>query len=61
MTIYKIQKNVSKFQEVTYVIIERNEVIVNGIKGFETSETGYNFKTIEQAESKLAFIIKINS
>jgi hypothetical protein len=61
MATYKIQKNVNKFQEVTYVIVERSEVVVNGVKGFETSETGYEFNTIEQAESKLAFIIKINS
>jgi hypothetical protein len=52
MKTYRIFKHTSKYQKVTYKIIEKSPYLT----GFADEETGYEFDNLAQAESKLTFL-----
>jgi hypothetical protein len=58
---FYIQKRISKYEDITYIIMEKTPVEIYGKKGFEAEDTGHEFKSLEQAESKLAFLKSIHS
>ena len=57
---YFIQKQTTKYQQVTFVILERVAVEYNGVKGFQNEETGYEFKTEWEAKSRLNMLNLLN-
>jgi hypothetical protein len=59
MTTLFIQKNTNKYQQDTFVILERVAVEYNGVKGFQNEETGFEYKNLEAAESKLQLMIRL--
>jgi hypothetical protein len=52
MTTYRIFKHTSKYQKVTYKIIEKSPYLT----GFADEETGYEFDNLAEAERKLTFL-----
>jgi hypothetical protein len=60
MKTYFIQKRTTKYEETTFLIMERNSVEYNGVKGFANEETGYEYNNLLQAESKMKLMQKLN-
>ncbi len=56
-----IRTKTNKYQQTTYQIIERAQVAVNGVNGFESEETGFEYKTLQAAESRLALMNRLRN
>jgi hypothetical protein len=56
-----IRTKTNKYQQTTYQIIERIEVSVNGVNGFESEEIGFEYETLQAAESRLALMNRLRN
>jgi len=54
-----IRTKTNKYQQTTYQIIERIEVSVNGVNGFQSEETGFEYESLQAAESRLLLMNRL--
>jgi hypothetical protein len=54
-----IRTKTNKYQQTTYQIIERTEVSVNGVNGFQSEETGFEYESLQAAESRLLLMNRL--
>jgi hypothetical protein len=54
-----IRTKTNKYQQTTYQIIERTAIIINGVNGFQSEETGFEYESLQAAESRLMLMNRL--